>query len=90
VPGHYAHELEEKLKRSQLEIKDLYGDEVLLEFDTIWSTEIASSIHSYMLRSESDALALCTRPHGFIESLFHKSVTKVISSIARYPVFVFH
>jgi len=28
--------------------------------------------------------------HGFIEGLFHKSVTKVISSIARYPTFVFH
>jgi len=90
VRGHFNHETEAELKRSQLEIKDLYGDEVPLQFDTIWSTEIASSIHSYMLRTESDALALCTRHHGFIEGLFHKSVTKILSSIARYPVFVFH
>jgi len=90
VQGHYSHEIEAELKRSQTEIKDFYGDEVPLQFDTIWSNEVASSIHSYMLRTESDALALCSRHHGFIEGLFHKSVTKVLSSIARYPVFVFH
>lgn len=90
VQGHYSHEIEVELKRSELEIKDFYKDEISLQFDTIWSSEIASSIHSYMLRTESDALALCTRHHGFIEGLFHKSVTKVLSAIARYPVFVFH
>jgi nucleotide-binding universal stress UspA family protein len=90
VQGHYSQEIEAELKRSQLEIKDFYSDEVPIQFDIIWSTEIASSIHSYMVRTESDALALCTKNHGFIEGLFHKSVTKVISAIARYPVFVFH
>jgi len=90
VQGHYSHQIETEVKRSQLEIRDFYEDEVSLQFDTIWSTEIASSIHSYMLRTEADALALCTRNHGFLEGLFHKSVSRVISAIAKYPVFVFH
>jgi nucleotide-binding universal stress UspA family protein len=90
IQRHHNPEIEKELKRNQLEIKDFYGEEVPLQFDTIWSSEIASSIHSYMLRTESDALALYGKHHGFIEGLFHKSVTKVLSSIARYPVFVFH
>lgn len=90
VQEHYRHEIEMELKRSQQEIADFYGDECPLQFDTILSSEIASSIHSYMLRTDADALALCTRHHGFIEGLFHKSVTKVLSAIARYPVLVFH
>ena len=90
VHGHYSHAIEIELKRSQQEIQDFFGDEVPLGFDTIWSSEIANAIHSYMLRTESDASALCTRHHGFIEGLYHKSVTKVLSSIAWYPVFVFH
>lgn len=90
VQGDYRHEIEAELKRCQLEIKDFYGDEISLQFDTIWSNEVANSIHSYMLRTESDALVLCSKHHGFIQGLFHKSVTKVLSAIARYPVFVFH
>ena len=90
VPGHYKHETEVDLKRTQTEISDFYENEIALEFDTIWSQEIGNSIHSYVLRTESDALALCTRSYGIIEGLFHKSVTKLISSIAEYPVFVFH
>jgi nucleotide-binding universal stress UspA family protein len=89
IQGHYNHDIEIELRRSQAEIKDFYGNDVPLRFDTIWSTEVANSIHSYMLRTESDALALCARHHGFIEGLFHKSALKVLSSIARYPVFVF-
>ena len=90
VQGHYSQEVEAGLRRSELEIKDFFGGEIPLRFDTLWSQEVASSIHSYMLRTDSDALALCARHHGVIEGLFHKSVTKVLSAIARYPVMVFH
>ena len=90
IKDHYNHDIEVALKRTQVEIIDFYSDEIAVEFDTIWSTEIASSIHSHVLRTESDALALCTEDHSFLQRLFHKSVTKVISSIATYPVFVFH
>jgi len=90
IREHYNHDIEVALKRTQEEISDFYSDEVIMEFDTIWSNEIASSIHSYILRTESDALVLCTGHRSFIKNLFHKSVTKIISSIASYPVFVFH
>lgn len=90
VQGQYRHDTEVALKRIQTELKDLYENEIQLQFETVWSDEIASTIHSYILRNQSDALALSTRHYGFIEKLFHKSVIKVISAIAKYPVFVFH
>jgi hypothetical protein len=90
VEGHYKHEIEIALKRTQTEIKDFYENEIALEFDTIWSQEIANSIHGYVVRTQSDALALCTKSYGVIDGIFHKSVTKFISNIAEYPVFVFH
>ncbi len=90
VQEHYTHELEMKLKKGQDEIKSVFDGDVSLQFETLWSDEIASTIHSYMVRTKSDALALCTQHYSFIEKIFHKSVIKYITSIARYPVFVFH
>lgn len=90
IRGHYNHETEAALKRTQDEISDFYSDDMTIEFDTIWSDEIASSIHSYILRNQSDVLALCTEHRSFLKAMFHKSVTKVITNIASYPVFVFH
>jgi nucleotide-binding universal stress UspA family protein len=90
VKSHYDPKKGAEIKRSHAEIEDFYGEVVPISFEIIWSDEIASSIHSYMVRTESDSLALCTRHHGFIEGLFHKNVTRMISAIAIYPVFVFH
>ncbi len=61
-----------------------------INFDSIRSSDIAPSIHSYIHRNENDVLALCTTHRNFISQMFHKSVIKVISEIANYPVFVFH
>ena len=60
-----------------------------LKFETVRSSEIYQGINSFILRSEPDVLALCSRNRNFIESLFHKSVIKKISAICSYPVFVF-
>jgi nucleotide-binding universal stress UspA family protein len=64
--------------------------DINLSFDSIRSPEIAPSINSYMHRTQSDVLALCISREYFIKGLFNKSVLKVISEIADYPVFVFH
>lgn len=61
-----------------------------LQFDTIRSSEISTSINSYMAQTQSDLLVLSTVHRNFIERLFHKSVTKIISGIADYPVLVLH
>jgi nucleotide-binding universal stress UspA family protein len=65
-------------------------EEIKLNFDSIRSAEVAPSINSYIQRNQNDVLALCTVHRNFIEGLFHKSVIKIISEIANYPVFVFH
>jgi nucleotide-binding universal stress UspA family protein len=66
------------------------NEDINLHFDSIRSAEISTSINSYMVRTQSDLLVLSTTHRSFIEALFHKSVTKVISGIADYPVLVLH
>jgi len=60
-----------------------------LLFDLIYSSNIVDSIDRYALRN-GGALAVCTRHHNFIRKLFRKNVIKTLSSIAAYPLFVFH
>jgi len=86
----YSLEVEKDLKELQLYCRKQLQDKVKFGFDTIHSNELAGSINSYVLRTDADMLALCTLHHNFIEKLFHKSVIKVISGIASYPVFIFH
>ncbi len=61
-----------------------------LAFDTIYSDDVIQSINGFMMKKEVDALAVCAVHHRFIEQLVHKSVIKTLSSIANYPLFVFH
>jgi nucleotide-binding universal stress UspA family protein len=86
----YSEEFEEELKELQLISKDLYADEIKLTFDTIRSYEIAESIHSYVLRTQPDILALCAVHRNLLERFFHNSLIKNISAISSYPVFIFH
>ncbi len=85
----FSQRANEELNLMQDQFRALYGDEIALRFDTIRSAEVIESINLYMLRNNADILALCTHHHGLFE-LFHKSVIKAISSMARYPVFIFH
>lgn len=66
------------------------GENIDVYFDSIRSNEIAPGINSYILRNESDILALCTHHRNFIQQMFHRSITKIISEIASYPVLVLH
>lgn len=61
-----------------------------LTFDTVHAANIPESINEYVLKMKGDMLALCTQHHSILGRLFHKSVIKAISIMARYPVFVFH
>jgi nucleotide-binding universal stress UspA family protein len=81
----------DEMKELQFIISEEWkGEDININFDSIRSADIAPSINSYIHRNESDMLALCTTHRNFISRLFHKSVIKVISEIANYPVFVFH
>ncbi|HEY0656484.1 MAG TPA: universal stress protein [Chryseosolibacter sp.] len=86
----YSEEFEEELKELQFISKSLWADDITLTFDTIRSYEIAESIHSYVLRSQPDMLALCAVHRNLLERFFHNSLIKDISSVSNYPVFIFH
>jgi len=82
-------------KNSEEEAKEIQkvihseDNEFGLLFDLIYSSDIVDSIDRYALRN-GGALAVCTRHHTFIKKLFHKNVIKALTSIAAYPLFVFH
>ena len=81
----------DEMKELQFIITEQWKSEgIEMNFDAIRSSDIAPSIHSYIQRNEKDVLALCTTHRNFILQFFHKSVIKVISEIASYPVMVFH
>lgn len=86
----YSKEAIDYLKELQTLMQTFYKDDVKINFDTIHSAEIAQSINSYILRNQSDALALCSVHRNLISQLFHKSVIKHISAVCSYPLFVFH
>lgn len=85
-----SKELDDYLKELQDILHAEYDSAIRLNFDTIRSSSIAASIDNYIRKSEPDALAVCTVNRNVIQSLFHKSVIKSLSSISEYPVFVFH
>lgn len=80
----------EHLKEEQAKIRYLYGEDLNVKYDAFYSSEIARSINSYILSHEADALALCTHHRNFLTRLFHKSVTRNLTSFSSYPVYVFH
>lgn len=86
----YSKEAEDDLHELQFIIRNFYGDDLHYEFDTIRSSEISQSINSYVLRSQPDALALCSVHRNLIQNIFHKSIIKNISALSDYPLFIFH
>jgi nucleotide-binding universal stress UspA family protein len=86
-----SDDVNEDMKELQFIINEQCKDEdIIINFNSIRSSDIAPAINSYMNRNESDVLALCTIHRNFIQDMFHKSVIKTISEIADYPVLVFH
>lgn len=89
VKEHYTRDMELRSKAIQ-QSHQVHAHSIDVNFDTIYSDEVISSINSYVLRNEADALALCSMNPSIIQTLFHRSVIKELSAIASYPLFVFH
>lgn len=85
-----SQEAEDDLRELQFIFKTYRSEGIDCEFDTIRSANIPESINSYILRTQPDALALCSVHRNLIGSMFHKSTIKTISAYANYPVYVFH
>lgn len=81
---------ESELKELQSLISNAYRGEFRPHYATIRSSDAAEAINSFTLRNQPDMLALCSVHRNFISKAFHKSVIKHITTIADYPVLVFH
>jgi nucleotide-binding universal stress UspA family protein len=89
VKDHYTRDAEVHSKEIE-ERSQIHATLTDVKFDTLYSNEVISSINSYVLLNETNALALCFKSPGIIQTVFSKSVVKELSAIAKYPLFVFH
>ncbi len=83
-------QMEEDLNELQIILQHHYEEKVTLQFETIRSSQITTSINHDIAETHPDALAVCTINRNFLESLFHKSVIKNLTNISEYPLMVFH
>ena len=58
------------------------------QFDNILNENVAAGIGGYMNESHAEMLSIVARKHNFIERLFQKSITKEVSLLATFPLFV--
>ena len=86
----HSLDMEDDLHELQLMLTEKYSDKIKFRFDEVRSSAVASSINTYVSENQPDVLAMCSIHHNFPEKLFHKSVFKDLSVVAKYPVFVFH
>lgn len=82
--------LDRELKGLQQVIRNQIPERIPLKFDTMHAADVVHAINTYVLENDADILALCTHHYSFIQRMFHKSVIKAITTMARYPVLVFH
>lgn len=72
------------------EVKDLFAEfgDTQRQFDNVKNENVAAGIGGYMDESHAEMLALVARKHNFIERLFQKSITKEVSLLASFPLYV--
>lgn len=90
VKKYFTHEADVNAKSMEERIKRInpLSD---IEFITIFSDEVVSdTIAGYMRKSGADILALCSVDHTVIDILFRESVIKSLTSLASFPIFIFH
>lgn len=90
LPEGYSRTEEEYITEQQDLIRNFYGDELPIRYETVFGSDAVSGIHSWILNNDPDVLALCSVHRGLIGRLFHKSVIKHLTAYSSYPVLVFH
>ncbi|HWA34095.1 MAG TPA: universal stress protein [Cyclobacteriaceae bacterium] len=86
----FSHEAEMHVHEIQGRIKRLYGDEVEISFDTLYSPDAPEGIDSYMAAGRADLLALCARNNAIVTGVFDRSVTHSLAQKATYPIYICH
>lgn len=66
------------------------GDYIESEFCFVENEEIPKGVESYMESNKPDMLAAITHDRGFIQRIFHPSITKKIAMATTVPLLVLH
>ncbi len=90
MPTRFTREAEMQMEQTQDQIKKLYGNEIPIYFDTLYTTKPAEGMDAFLIAGNADVLAVCSRNSNIISTLFDRSVTHVIAKKASYPVYIFH
>ncbi len=90
VQQHFTREAEIEMEEIQQKIYRLYGNEIPIFFDALYTNKPAEGIDGFMTAGHGDVLAICSRNNHMVSTLFDRSVTHAIVKSASYPVFVFH
>ena len=86
----YSPRQEEEILADQKIIQDVYGKEVSIQFQSLYTRSIPQALDTYVKENKVDLLALSTQHQSLIDRLFHKSVIKELSRIATYPLLIIH
>ena len=57
---------------------------------SIGSSNIIEGLNNYVREKDIDLVVMATSPRGFIENLFHKSITKRMALYSEVPLLVMH
>ena len=72
------------------EVIETIGNKSNVEFEQLYTDDIAESIDHYMNESKANMLVLTLYEHSLIRNIIGHPVMQTLSSIANYPVMVLH
>ncbi|OFY85623.1 MAG: hypothetical protein A3F72_10680 [Bacteroidetes bacterium RIFCSPLOWO2_12_FULL_35_15] len=90
VSKHHTEISKDVFRALRSEITAVLGDGKNVEFEQLFSDDIPESINAYMLESKADMLSITYYNRGFINNIFHGTVTKELTQTEVYPVLVLH
>ena len=70
--------------------EDALNQEEQITFERIIHKNEADAIESVMNKAQVDLLALLLEKHGFFYRFFHENMIKKLTSIASFPILLFH
>jgi len=87
---HIQENGDDEMSTDSQEVKNLFDElgETQHSFDNVKNDNVAAGIGGYMDESHAEMLAIVARRHNFIERLFQKSITKEVSLLASFPLYV--
>lgn len=85
--GSNSNEYEDKVKKQKESLLQLFKD-VNVSFYFEESDDVILGINNFVSRHQVDMLAVLSRKHGFIDKIFHKSISKSLTCHVELPMFV--